>query len=323
MYNMTKRALLAGLACAALAATTIEASAENAKVRLAYLIADSMLPMMHAQDKGYFKDAGIDLEATAVQGGPAAVAALASGEADIGYAAFVPPINARIGGVPVKLFATLGHEMAPDNLATFITASKASGIADIKGVKGKKISFNANGGLCELMWRDHLAANGLKIEDVEVVVLPFPEQEKALEQGSIDATCTINPFYASMHSNAAVGAVDVAKGMLADLSTPVIQDGLFGTEEWIAKNPDVAAKFLQVMDKSRRELMADRTALEAASVKHLELTPEAAKAMFLPIIKPEMTITGADVQRVLDAMIKTGMQQGPLNGADFVAAVKY
>jgi hypothetical protein len=36
-----------------------------------------------------------------------------------------------------------------------------------------------------------------------------------------------------------------------------------------------------------------------------------------------MAITAADVQRILDAMIKTGMNPGPLNGADFVAEVKY
>ena len=323
MHKFTRRFLVAGLASVALGASAFGAAAENEKVRLAYLLADSMLPMMYAQEKGYFKDSGIDVEATAVQGGPAAVAALASGEADVGYAAFVPPINARIGGVPIKLFATLAHELSPDHLSTFIAASKASGITDMKGVKGKKISFNANGGLCELMWRDHLAANGMKIEDVEVVVLPFPEQEKAMEQGNIDATCTVNPFYASIKSNANLGATDVAKGMLADLSTPAIQDGLFATEDWLAKNPEAAAKFLQVMDKARKELTADRTALEAASVKHLELTPEAAKSMFLPIYKMEMNITGADVQRVLDAMISTGMQQGPLNGADFVAEIKY
>ncbi len=64
--------------------------------------------------------------------------------------------------------------------------------------------------------------------------------------------------------------------------------------------------------------MADRALLEAASVKHLELTPEAAKNMSLPIVKQEMTITAADVQKVLDAMIKTGMHPGPLYGADYV-----
>jgi hypothetical protein len=63
--------------------------------------------------------------------------------------------------------------------------------------------------------------------------------------------------------------------------------------------------------------------MEAAAVKYMELTPAAAKSFSLPIVRPEMSIGAADVQRILDAMIKTGMQKGPLNGADFVAGVKY
>ncbi|NMD08227.1 MAG: ABC transporter substrate-binding protein [Phyllobacteriaceae bacterium] len=314
---------MAGLSAAAWVAAATGALAENAKVRLAYLVADSMLPMMYAQEKGYFKDAGIDLEATAVQGGPAVVAALASGEADIGYSAFIPPINGHIAGVPIKLMLTLAHESQPDHLYTFIVASKASGIADMKGLAGKKVVINANGGLCELMLRDHLSANGMKFEDVQLVVLPFPETEKALEQGSVDATCSVNPFYASITTNANVGAKVVASGMLADLSTPVVQDGVYGLEDWLAKNGDASAKFAQVMDKARKELLADRGLLEAASVKHMELTPEAAKSFTLPILKPEMNISAEDVQRVLDAMIRNGMNPGPLNGADFVAPVTY
>lgn len=299
------------------------AQAGNATVKIAFLVADSMLPAMLANDKGYFKDAGIDVEMTPVQGGPAVVAAVASGDADVGYAAPVPPINGHLNGVPIKMFLVLGHEVDPDKKFVWLTASKASGITTVAGAKGKKISFNANGGLCELAWRDHLMAAGLKIDDVQPVVLPFPQQEAALEQGSIDATCTINPFHASMKGNANLGAVDIAAGTLADLKQPLMNDALFAKEDWLAAHNDLAVKIAQVMDKARKELLGDRAALEAAAVKYMELKPEDAKHFDLPITSPEMTINPAEVQRILDAMIRTGMQKGPLNAADFSIAVKY
>ena len=323
MLKFTRRALMIGVAVASTLATSGWAAAENAKVRWAYLMADSMLPALYANGKGYFKDAGIDMDMIAVQGGPAVVAALASGEADMGYAAFVPPINGRLKGLPLKLMLVLSHEAEPDHKFIFITASKASGITDLKGMKGKKIAFNANGGLCELAWRDHLASAGLKLEDTEVVVLPFPEQEAALEQGNIDATCSVNPFHASISTNAKIGAVDVTRGMLADLSKPVISDGIFATEDWINKNHDVAVSFARVMDKARSELMADEKLMQESAVKYMELTPEAAKSMVLPIVVPSMAINAEDVQKVTDAMIRNGMQQGPINAADFVADIKY
>ena len=325
MVKFIRRAVLRGavLGGALLAAGVSGALAENAKLRFAYLQADSMLPALYAQDKGYFAAAGIDAEFIAVQGGPAVVAAIASGDADVGYAAPVPPINGRINGVPVKLFLQLGQEVDPDKKYLWLVASGASGIKDLAGVKGKKIGFNANGGLCELAWRDHLASVGLKIDDVVPVVLPFPEQEAALEQGNLDATCTINPFYSSISANAAIAPVTIAAGTLHDLKTPLLNDAIFATEDWLSKNQDTAVKLAQVFDKARKELLADRPALEAAAVKYFELTPDAAKTFNLPIVNEGMTITGADVQPILDAMIATGMQTGPLNGADFVAEVKY
>jgi NitT/TauT family transport system substrate-binding protein len=152
---------------------------------------------------------------------------------------------------------------------------------------------------------------------------PFPEQEAALEQGNIDATCSVNPFHASIMTNANLGAVDLERGMLADLTTPVVSDGIYGTEEWLAANEASAVAFAQVMDKARGELLADRAVLEEATVKHMELTPDAAKLMELPVVKREMNISATDDQLVLDAMIRNGMQTGPLNGADFVVEMKY
>lgn len=323
MAKIIRRAVLGGVAVAAVLGSSVAAWAEGSKLRVAYFLADSMLPALYAQDKGYFADAGLEPEFIAVQGGPAVVSAVAAGEADIGYAAPVPPINGRLNGVPVKMFLQLAQEVAPDKTYTWLVASGASGITDLAGVKGKKIGFNANGGLCELMWRDHLATVGLTIDDVEPVVLPFPEQEAALEQGNLDATCTINPFYASMGGNANLAAATIAAGTLADLSTLLINDALFASEDWLAANGETATKVAQVMDKARKELLADRTALEGAAVQYMELTPEAAKSFSLPIVNESMAITGADVQRILDAMVKTGMQPGPLDGAEFVSEVKY
>ncbi|MEY4304181.1 MAG: hypothetical protein RIT52_356 [Pseudomonadota bacterium] len=323
MAKIIRRAVLGGVAVAAVLGSSFAAWAEGSKLRVAYFLADSMLPALYAQDKGYFADAGLEPEFIAVQGGPAVVSAVAAGEADIGYAAPVPPINGWLNGVPVKMFLQLAQEVAPDKTYTWLVASGASGITDLAGVKGKKIGFNANGGLCELMWRDHLATVGLTIDDVEPVVLPFPEQEAALEQGNLDATCTINPFYASMGGNTNLAPATIATGTLADLSTPLINDALFASEDWLAANGETATKVAQVMDKARKELLADRTALEGAAVQYMELTPEAAKSFSLPIVNESMAITGADVQRILDAMVKTGMQPGPLDGAEFVSEVKY
>jgi NitT/TauT family transport system substrate-binding protein len=293
-------------------------AAEAVKIRFAYLLADSMLPIMAAKKAGEYEKAGIDLELTEVQGGPAVVAAIASGSADIGYAAPIPPINARLNGVNVKMIAALGHEVDPGKKFIWLLASKASGVTTLNGLKGMKISFNANGGLCELAWRDHLAKTSVKFEDVQPVVLPFPQQEAALEQGGVDAACTVNPFYASITSNAAIGATVLAKGMLADEKEPVINDVIFSSDDYLAGNRDALKKFIEVTGQARKEMLADRAKEEAAAVEFLGLTPQAAKSFNLPIVRESMAIATPDVQKILDSMHATGMVADPVKADNMV-----
>lgn len=306
------------MATLAVAVTSGVAQAENIKLRFAYLLADSMLPIIAAQKAGAYEKAGIDLELTEVQGGPAVVAAIASGDADIGYAAPVPPINARLNGVNVKMILALGHEVDPDKKFIWLVASKASGIKKLDDIKGRKISFNANGSLCELAWRDHLMKAGLSFDGVEPVVLPFPQQEAALEQGSIDAACTVNPFYSSIIANKAIGSTVIAEGMLADEKEPVINDVIFATDDYLAANREALKKFVAVTDQARKDMLADRAKEEAAAVEFLGLTPEAAKTFTLPIVRQDMKIDTADVQQLLDSMHKTGMLPDAAKAEDMV-----
>lgn len=314
----TKIARTGTCAAIALAVSGVAAQADNVKLRFAYLLADSMLPIMAAKKAGAYEKAGIDLELTEVQGGPAVVAAIAAGEADIGYAAPVPPINARLNGVNVKMILAFGHEVDPDKKFVWLVASKASGVKTLADIKGKKISFNANGGLCELAWRDHLLKAGVAFEEVEPVVLPFPQQEAALEQGGIDAACTVNPFYSSIIANANIGSTVVAEGMLADEKEPVINDVVFASDDYIAANRETLKKFAAVTDAARKEMLADRAKEEAAAVEFLGLTPETAKTFKLPIVQPTMAISAADVQKLLDSMHKTGMLPEPVTADDMV-----
>lgn len=320
--HSVRRGIAAAVICGMALATGIGAvAAENIKLRFAYLLADSTLPILLAQKNGDFAKAGLDVELTEVQGGPAVVAALASGSADVGYASPVPPINARMNGVNVKMVMALGHEVDPDKKFSWLVASSASGIADMAGLKGKKVAINANGSLCVLTLADHMAKVGLKMEDVEIVVLPFPQQEAALEQGAIDATCTVNPFYASISQNKAIGAKILATGVLADEREPVLNDVIFAADDYVANNADALKVFGKVLFETRQTLLADRPALEAAASEFLGLTPEAAKAFDLPVVKRELAINTEEVQVLLDAMKRAGMLTQDITAADLVTNV--
>jgi hypothetical protein len=69
---------------------------------------------------------------------------------------------------------------------------------------------------------------------------------------------------------------------------PIVADVIFGTEDFVVENRPILVKFAQALDKARKELTADRSALEAAAQKLMGLAPEAAKMMEPPITtKPQ------------------------------------
>lgn len=317
---MLKTTLVAALF---MSASTVVAQAENTQVRFAYLLSESMLPALYADGAGYFEEAGLDVEMIAVQNGPASVAAVVSGEADLGFAAPIPPINANLEGVPIKIFMSMVQEVDPDKHYTYLIATGASGIAALADLPGKKITFNANGGGCELAWREHMMEAGIAWDQIEPVVLPMPQQEAALEEGSVDAACTFDPFYSSIKGNAAIGAIDLGAGMLADNAEPVIGDAVFAQTAWLDSNMQTASKIMAAIARARSELLADRAALEAAAVQYMELTPDAAKTFKLPAGRENLGVSEADIQKLLDAMVRTGMREGPLSAGNFTAEVSY
>ncbi|MER8421045.1 ABC transporter substrate-binding protein [Mesorhizobium sp. M1329] len=101
MTSVTRKVLMGGLlALTSVAVSALSANAGNVKVRMAYLLADAMLPVIYALDEGYCAEAGIDLELIAVQGGPASMGAIASGEVTLSLYAIQNALLSRSGAGP-------------------------------------------------------------------------------------------------------------------------------------------------------------------------------------------------------------------------------
>ncbi|MGH7083466.1 MAG: ABC transporter substrate-binding protein, partial [Acetobacteraceae bacterium] len=139
------------------AAFSLPATAQQT-LRLAYLRTPSIIPVLDAQEMGYFKKEGIAVDLITLNNGPAAVAAVVSGSADIGYAANLPLISAFAEHQPIRAFLTNASERWPEPMFEYLLASARSGVKTLAGLKGKTAASNATNGGCDLMIRDHLRA---------------------------------------------------------------------------------------------------------------------------------------------------------------------
>ncbi len=228
-------------------------------VRIANFTNTVALALYHGIDKGYYKEAGLDIELIKVASGAASVQAVAAGQADIGWAATAVPMFARANGVKIKMFMTVDQEGPPNHYGTFYIASGKSGVTDFKNIKGKTIVINAFGTAGELGFRERLQNAGVAWEDIKTVVVPFPQMPAALELGNGDVVCTIQPMAAAILANKAIDAKTLDKGTItASATRPVTASAYFATDEWIAKNEKTALAFGRAFLRAQKEIHADQ-----------------------------------------------------------------
>src|SRR5262249_54575630 len=125
-----------------------------------------------AQEKGYFKEEGLEVEFERVTGGPDAVPALASGDLDFSQGALDPAtFNAILRGIPIKFVTHLSLNRTDQvSSGLLIRQDLVDGgrFRELPDVKGMTIAIGpGTGSSAEMYLSRVLASVGLTIADVD------------------------------------------------------------------------------------------------------------------------------------------------------------
>lgn len=324
MKNLAAFPLKYCVALATLLASASGALAQAApqKVKVAYLRTLGIIHVWQAEKMGALKKEGIEVEQVTLNNGPAVASAIASGSADIGFAAAPPMITAISQNQPFKVFITNNVEKHPSTWVESIVVADTSPIKSMADLKDKTVIINAVGAACELQLRGHLALVGLKYEDVKTVILPFPQHAAAMERGDGQASCNVEPFLSFMKLGK-LKTRSISDGMVAGMDKlgEVVIDGYFGRGDWLAKNATAAGAFkraLEAADAHMRQNIADYRAWLTGEFK---LPPDVANAIVPLINAGKLDAKPEQWQPVLDGMARTGMISTPMKAADIIFTV--
>src|SRR5262249_19896415 len=139
----------------------------------------------------YFKEEGLSIEYTMAVGGPALVQALAAGSipaADIGVA---PALIAAARKLPLISPALAGIG-TPKQPFTRIMVREDSPIRSVADLKGKRLAVHQRGAMEDLTLPALKASRGIGIEDLDIALVPAPNQPQALAEKQVDAIF-VNP----------------------------------------------------------------------------------------------------------------------------------
>jgi len=251
----------------------------------------SMLPVFLAQDKGFFREEGIEPQLVYV-GGRLQVPALAAGEVD--YSASAETVlRAAAQGLPLKVVIYMNSRMAVSLVA-------APEVKTIAGLKDRSIGVTSIGGSLDYAAREILAKNGLNPErDARFVGLAQSEQMLALSSGSIQAAMLTPPFDSMMEKKGFRRLVFV--GDVLDYP----QGGLATTDKKIQENPAQVKRVLRSMLKSLVRIRQDRDEIIGYIAKRWKMDPEFATSSYETMLKAysaDGTTSRQSIQSVLNSI---------------------
>jgi len=182
------RLALAGL----LAMTAIGAARadELSKAKVGVLRLSSSAPVFIAQDKGYFKDAGLDVELKFFDAAQPSAVATASGDVDFGVTAFTAGLYNLAGKGVLKVIGGMSREKAGFPLIGYFASNNAyaAGLKTPRDLAGKRIAVTQVGSSFHYSLGLLADKYGFKLSDVKVLPLQsLSNAAAALKGETVDA----------------------------------------------------------------------------------------------------------------------------------------
>ncbi len=252
---MHRRSFLAASVAAAVAPEVLAQAPEKQKVTIAVGGKNLFyyLPLTIAEQRGYFKEAGLNVEIVDFAGGSRALQAVVGGSADVVSGAYEHTINLQSKKQYFTAFVLQGQ--APQ-IVLGVSNRTMAGFKGVADLKGKKIGVTAPGSSTNMVANFVLAKVGLKPSDVSFIgVGGAAGAVAAFKSGQIDAIANLDPVIATLERDNDIRVVTdtrSTKDTAALFGGPMPAGCLYAPEEFIRKNPNTVQALATAMVRAVR-----------------------------------------------------------------------
>jgi NitT/TauT family transport system substrate-binding protein len=278
------------------------AFAQTALQPLRIVTAPTEIPigMINAHDLGYFKDAGIDAQIISLNNGPAGIAAVLSGSADIGFASSLSVVVAYDKGLPVTIVTGTDLHRATNPVQGIFLASASSPLRTGKDFNGKTVSVPGLGGTQNYAVRAWVDATGGDSSTLHFVEIPNSSVPAAIAAGRIDAGTTDALTLHSTESRALHEVTNVYNAIAPKFMTGV----WYATAPWVDQHRELTRTFIKVFQRYStwaNSHPADEVRFyskqSGMSIDDLQATPRA-------VFEPTLTLDA--LQPIIDVAYRYG-----------------
>jgi len=207
-----------------------------------------------AQDKGYFRAEGLDVEFDQGDGSPGAPTKVAAGAYDAGFGD-LPTVIQLAAQRPAE--APVGVYMMYSNPPYVIATKKSSGIVKPKDLEGKTIGGPANDGSLRL-WPAFSKIAGIDTSKVKIENMAANLREQMLQRGQIDAAFG---FLQTIWFSAKAIGIDPAKDLhfifYADHGLPLYSNSVVVSRKLLKEKPEAVRGMVRAINKAFHEVRAN------------------------------------------------------------------
>jgi ABC-type nitrate/sulfonate/bicarbonate transport system substrate-binding protein len=263
MRRRTLKSVAAGLVALA-AFGTGHAHAQSQRIRIFAGSSPVFAPVFIADQRGFFKAEGIDVQVRPFSSGAEATEGFRSGAADFLVASDVPLIYLLVGGDTVML----AQFSANRDMLVMVGPKGTAGPADLKGKKIGLVTRSSS----EYLLHQYLKRAGLGLGDIERVHLAPFDQVPAIARGDVQALSSWKPF------DLKIGQVTGDRQQVLSNNgqeSYVLYSGIVAKRDFAARNPGDTEKVLRALAAASRWLTeASLTARSEALGAYLKTDPK-------------------------------------------------
>lgn len=214
-------------------------------------------PFYYARQKGWFNDAGIDLEIKDGKGSGVTINLVGAGQSDLGFTPGSAVAIARPKGVPVKSIATILNRTAYG-----LVTKKGAQLNRPEDFKGKEIVYTT-GAIEGQLTEAFLAKGGLKKGEYRLLGVDSGSKIASIVSGKSDAACAPVPFYTGLLK----GKQEIDALLYADFGMQMLDIGIISSDETITRKGPALKRFVEVMSRAYTEVAGGRQEEAAAAMR--------------------------------------------------------
>ena len=285
-------------------------SVEKPAIRVAIFTTVDLATFWLAQEAGYFKAEGLDVQADVAASGQESLGRLTNGQDDLALSTYTLFFLAKNTGADLRLVADATSASPRSNEVVTVPNSPVKTVNDLGG---KRIAISSKNAASDVLTQSVMRDHGVDSGKVQWVPMPLPEMGAALAQGRVDAAYQPEPFLSQSAKIAgAYPVIDAASG-----STQAFPLTGFGaTANWVQGHPKTMLAFQRAMLTATRAAV-DRARIEPLVVRNAKVDQDIASLMVMPAFGS--TLDARRIQRVPDLLQQLGVVQTKLDASSMIA----